>query len=104
MKRIEASDFPELRRVFSGYLHEDFLEEHSTAAAALKAFAQDADAGERERFHAEVERFLEATSSLDFEDVRALLTRLGARWTPPTREALAAALTRARIRRSPRSK
>jgi len=100
MKRIHASDFPELRRVFSGYLHEDFLEEHATPAAALKAFANDADAGEQERFQAEVTRFLAVTSSLEFEEVRTLLTRLGARWTPPTREALTAALTRARRRRA----
>jgi hypothetical protein len=94
MKRLRASDFPELRRVFSGYLHEDFLQEHATAAAAVNAFHEEADEGERKRFHAEVTRFLAATAPLDFEEVRALLTRLGARWTPPTRDALTAALRR----------
>jgi hypothetical protein len=95
MKRVTASDFPELRKVFSGYLHEDFLEEHATAAAALKAFAADANASERKRFDAEVTRFLEVTGPLEFETVVALLGRLGSRWTPPTRRALVAALTRA---------
>jgi hypothetical protein len=93
MKRVHASDFPELRKVFSGYLHEDYLEEHATAAAALRAFEADADEHERRRFHAEVKRFLDVTSPLDFADVRSLLTQLGCRWTPPTREALIATLT-----------
>jgi hypothetical protein len=95
MKRVTASDFPELRKVFSGYLHEDFIEEHATAAAALKAFAEEANATERKRFHTEVTRFLEVTEPLEFEAVRALLTRLGSRWAPPSRAALVAALTRA---------
>jgi contact-dependent growth inhibition (CDI) system CdiI-like immunity protein len=94
MKHAHASEFPELRKVFTGYLHEDFLEEYATPAAALKAFEGDADESERRRFHAEVKRFLEVTESLDFADVRALMSRLGCRWTPPTREALIAALGR----------
>jgi hypothetical protein len=40
-----------------------------------------------------VKRFLEITAPLDFADVLLLLSRLGSRWTPPTREALIAALT-----------
>ena len=92
MTRVDASDFPELGKVFSGYLHEDFLEEHASAAAALRAFEQDAYDDERARFRAEVTRFLNATRSLEFADVQALLERLGSRWTPPSREALTAAL------------
>ena len=105
MKRPDASDFPELRKVFSGYLHEDFLDEHPTAAAAMTAFEADADAEEHARFRAEVTRFLEAVERLDDEDLHALLARLGSRWTPPTREALVAALTGgAKRRRSGDSK
>src|SRR5262245_3940710 len=90
---MKASDFPQLRKVFSGYLHEDFLEEHASAAAALKAFDDDADEDERARFRAEVTRFLEATTHLDDDAVHVLLARLGSRWTPPTRQALITALT-----------
>ena len=92
MKQVHASDFPELRKVFSGYLHEDFLDEHKTAAAALEAFEADANQEERRRFHAEAKRFLEVTAPLEFDEVVALLSRLGSRWTPPTRKALIAAL------------
>jgi CdiI immunity protein len=93
MKRVPASDFPALRSAFSGYLHEDFLDDYDTPAAALRAFEDDADEDERRRFRVEATRFLAVTASLDFADVLLLLSRLGSRWTPPTREALIAALT-----------
>jgi len=93
MKQANASDFPALRKVFSGYLHEDFLEEHASARAALEAFIEDANEKERKRFRAEVTRFLEATSEMELAEVRALLGSLGARWTPPSRKALIATLT-----------
>lgn len=93
MKRIPVSEFPTLRSVFTGYLHEDFLEDYDTPAAALQAFEEDAEDDERRRFRAEVTRFLAATAHLDFADVLPLLSRLGSRWTPPTRDALIAVLT-----------
>ena len=42
MTRITAAAFPELRRVFGGYLHEDYLVESGTPEAALRAFREDA--------------------------------------------------------------
>jgi hypothetical protein len=36
-----ASDFPELRRVFAGYLHQAFPEQHGTPSAALLRAAAD---------------------------------------------------------------
>jgi len=98
MKRVPASDFPALRQFFGGYLHEDFVEEHGSPAVALKTFEADADEDERRRFRAEVKRFLEVTAPLDFADVLLLLSRLGSRCMPPTREALIAALTGAEDR------
>ena len=92
MKQVKASDFPELRKVFAAYLHEDFLEEHATAAAALGAFMEDANEKEGKRFRAEAKRFLDVTAEMELADVRALLWRLGARWTPPSRKALIVAL------------
>jgi hypothetical protein len=87
-----VSDFPELRRVFNGYLHEDFPEEHGTPSAALRAFSEDANPAERQRFSKEAERFLARTATLEFNEVCDLVARLGCRWTPPSREALAALL------------
>jgi DNA-binding MurR/RpiR family transcriptional regulator len=92
MKTLNASDFPELQRAFSGYLHEDFLEEYETPVAALRAFQDDADAGEVQRFKKEARRFLDRTADLEFKDVRALMSRLGCRWMPPSRKALTAML------------
>jgi hypothetical protein len=95
VKAVKPSDFPEMQRVFAGYLHEDFLEEHGTPRAALRAFYEDANASERQRFSKEARRFLERTATLDFSDVRVLVARLGGRWTPPSRKALVALLTEA---------
>jgi hypothetical protein len=92
VKSPKPSDFPELQRVFSGYLHEDFLEEYGTPAAALRAFQEDAGEAERERFMHDARQFIDRTASLDFTDVRALVADLGCRWTPPSREALVALL------------
>jgi len=92
VKSPKASDFPELQRVFTGYLHEDFLEEYGTPAAALRAFQQDADAAERKRLVHDARRFLDRIAPLDFKEVRALTARLGCRWTPPSRKALVALL------------
>jgi DNA-binding MurR/RpiR family transcriptional regulator len=95
MKKLKPSDFPELQRVFAGYLHEDFLEEYGTPIAALRAFQEDADNSERQRFLTETRRFLERTAKLDFDEVRALIARLGCRWTPPSRKAMVAWLAEA---------
>jgi hypothetical protein len=86
----KPSDFPELQRVFAAYLHEDFGDQHGTPAAALRAFLEDADRAERERFRREAKQFLARTAALDFSEVLSLVARLGSRWTPPTREALVA--------------
>lgn len=91
--RLTAASFPELRRVFSGYLHEDLVAEHGTPQAALRAFHADADQAERRRFQKEAKRFLDRTRELEFGQVRDLLSQLGCRWTPPSREALVALLT-----------
>jgi hypothetical protein len=92
MKTLNVSDFPELHRAFSGYLHEDFLEEYETPVAALRAFQDDADAGEVRRFRKEARQFLDRTADLEFRDVRTLIARLGCRWMPPSRKALTAML------------
>src|SRR5262245_20022399 len=87
-----AAQFPALRRVFAGYLHEDFAIEHGTAADALDAFRRDASSVERRRFAAEAKRFLEATQALDFDKVKTLVASLGSRWTPDSWQALVATL------------
>jgi hypothetical protein len=95
VKALKPAEFPEMQRVFAGYLHEDFLEEYGTPLAALRAFHEDANASERQRFSREIRRFLERTATLDFSDVRALLDGLGCKWTPRSRKALVTLLTEA---------
>lgn len=88
-----AAEFPQLEQVLSGYLHEDFLAEHGSAAAAIRAFETDASPAERRRFRREARLFLERTAPLPFGEVRALLAQLGCRWSPASRRSLAAALS-----------
>jgi hypothetical protein len=88
-----APDFPELRRVFSGYLHEDFLAESGSPEAALATFWADADPDERRRFQHEVVRFLARVATLDADGVQELLFQLGCRWRPPSPDALTGLLT-----------
>jgi hypothetical protein len=90
---MKVSEFPELHRVFSGYLHEDFAVEYGSPDAALRAFRDDVSPAEWRRFQREAHRFVRLTAERDFDDVCKLLHQLGSRWTPPSREALIALLT-----------
>jgi CdiI immunity protein len=93
LTRRTPSGFPELQRVFSGYLHEDVLAEYGSPEAALRAYRTDAAPAEMRRFRKEVKRFLAQSRTLDFDEVRALLHQLGSRWIPQSPEALIALLT-----------
>lgn len=93
MTRGAPTEFPELERVFSGYLHEDFLAEHGSPEAALRAFREDASPDEWRRFQREAKRFAGLANVRDFDHVCKLLQRLGSRWTPPSRDALMTVLT-----------
>ena len=95
MTRDAASRFPELSRVFTGYLHEDFAVEYGSPDEALLAFHQDASPAEWRRFQREARQLLRRAESGDFGEMSDLLHRLGSRWTPPSRDALLALLTRA---------
>ena len=93
MTRVTPSAFPALRRVFGGYLHEDVLAEHGSAEAALRAFRADASPAELRRFRKDITRFLAQTATLDLDELRRILYKLGCRWVPPSHEALIALLT-----------
>jgi hypothetical protein len=93
MTRGGTPDFPELARVFSGYLNEDFAAEYGSPEAALRAFREDASPAERRRFQHEVKRLAGLVEERDFDDICALVQRLGSRWIPPSRDALLTLLT-----------
>ena len=92
MSHDSSIEFPELQRVFSGYLHEDFPAESGTPEAALQRFWADASPDERRRFQREADRFLAHTAAWDLDAIRRLVHQLGGRWIPPSREAVVAAL------------
>jgi hypothetical protein len=92
MTPLDASRFPELQRVFEAYLHEDFVAEYGSAAAAIDAFRADASAAEARAFREEARKFLALTSALDFAQVQRFVTRVGARWIPDSRDELEAVL------------
>lgn len=93
MTHLDVSRFPELRRVFEGYLHEDVVAEYGSAAAAIDAFRADASAAEARAFRDEARHFLVVTSALDFTEVQHLVARVGSRWIPGSREELETVLT-----------
>ena len=88
MIKDAASEFPELERVFSGYLHEDFATEYGSPEAALRAFHDDASPAEWRRFQREAERLAVLAGTRDLDDICAMLQRLGSRWAPSSRDAL----------------
>jgi CdiI immunity protein len=90
--RVAQTAFPELRRVFSGYLHEDALAESGSPEGALRAFRDDASPAEFRRFRKETTRFLAQTEALDLDELRRVLSRLGCRWMPSSRGELVALL------------
>jgi hypothetical protein len=93
MSRAAASEFPALSHAFNGYLHEDFVVQYGTPEAALQAFREDASPAEWRRVQREATRLLKLASTGEFDDVCALIKKLGSRWIPPSREALIALLT-----------
>jgi len=92
MTQGAASEFPELARVFSGYLHEDLVAQYRTPQAALRAFRDDASPMEWRRFQREAKRLVMLADDRDFDYVCHLLQQLGSRWIPPSRAALIAVL------------
>ena len=92
MTRKTPSAFPALRRVLSGYLHEDALVEHGSVEAALNAFRADASPAEVRRFQKEAARFLKQTAAFEPDEFRRAVGRLGCR-VVLSREALSALLT-----------
>ena len=92
MTHVDPARFPELRRVFEGYLNEDFVAEYGSATVAIEAFRADASPAEARAFRDEARRFMVATGSLDFAEVQRLVTRVGSRWIPQSREELEAVL------------
>ena len=88
-------DYPQLRQFFEGYLHEDFVQEHRSPEGALRAFEAEASPAELRRFRAEARRLLARVEAEELDEIRELLAKLGARWAPRSRAAVAKLLAAA---------
>jgi len=80
--------FPHLRGFLSGYLHQDFLLDHGTPGAALRAFLADASAAERKALREDVRAFLAATGATSWRETLQAFLGLGGAWLPPSCRAL----------------
>jgi len=84
------SDLCALRAFVGGYLHQDFVAEHKTPAAALDAYCREAGRREILELESDLDRFIKKTSAIGFGDMRELFVReLHSGWAPPNRAALA---------------
>src|SRR5262245_23428860 len=87
-RSLKADDFPALRDFLDGYLHEDFVQEHGTPEAAVRAFLADASADEKAQLRNDAQRFAAAIKEWPWADARLALRRLGGAWAPGSRAAL----------------
>jgi hypothetical protein len=83
-----ATDYPELRRFFEGYMHEDFVHAYGTPEGALRAYEADASEPERRRLRSDATRMMARVESGSLADARSLVRSLGAKWTPRSLAAL----------------
>lgn len=94
---ISAEAFPHFSTLCRGYLHEDFMQEHASVAAALEAFVGDLPPAERAAVAAEGARLVTALSELPIARLRAVLSAtFRAAWHPPTPRDVIALLERMR--------
>lgn len=92
-------DFPLLGTFFRAYLHEDFLEEHASAARALEAYRDDLTPARRRALAAECGRLLAALAGARLPALRRLLyDEFGSAWEPASRDELVELLREAEAR------
>ena len=88
-KRAPATPaLPFLSSFLSGYLHEDFLLDYDTPAAALAGFLADCSVAERRGLAKDWRTFVAAMNDRPWPAVRAAFTALGGAWLPPSRAGL----------------
>ena len=77
-----ATEFHALRQFFSGYLHQDFGDEHGSAAGAAEAFRSDASESELEAVRREWKAWRAALGQAPISEIGAAARKLGAGWQP----------------------
>jgi hypothetical protein len=82
--------FPGLREFFSGYLHEDFMDEYGSAALAARAFRGDASTEEAAQAREEWGRLRKVLAGRPMPEIHVALQKLGGSWQPVDEEEMQA--------------
>jgi CdiI immunity protein len=79
---FDREKFPALQEFFSGYLHEDFVDEYGSAAGAARAFCGDASPDEAAQASDEWKRLREILAGSPILELQSALQKLGGAWRP----------------------
>jgi hypothetical protein len=83
MSVMGASNWPHLKSLYRGYLHQDFTAEHGSADNAVQAWLADAGVDNARELSAEWRNFLNVTYGMDLEArTHALRELVGGSWAP----------------------
>ena len=79
---FDRADYPALREFFPAYLHQDFAEEYSSAADAVKGFLADASDEEILQVKTEWQALRQAFRQRPLQEIQKAITNLGGAWVP----------------------
>ena len=85
---ITREQFTALADFLSGYLHQDFVVEYGTPAAAYQAFLADASPVEIRNLQRDSRMFLATTKAASWPVMRDALLTLTTAWRPASQAAL----------------
>jgi len=88
LSAITRERYPALTEFLSGYLHQDFVAEHGTPAAAYQAFLADASPVEIRNLQQESRALLTATRGASWPATRDAFLALNPGWHPPSQAVL----------------
>ena len=83
-----AAQYPRLRDFFSAYLHEDFQDEHGSAAGAATAFCIDGSTEEVRETREEWAKLRKSLAGRPIPELREALQKLGGAWRPQDEDEL----------------
>lgn len=81
---FDPGDYPALREMLPAYLHQDFVDEYGSAAAAIKGFLEEAGGDEILQVKEDWLRFRKALTGRPLKEIQTAVGRLGSAWTPQT--------------------
>jgi hypothetical protein len=83
-RRQPERDFKALGGFFSAYLHQDFLDEYGSVAAAAAAFSMDAEPQEVQESLEEWTTWRAGLGDVSPQEAAAAIRKLGGAWQPGT--------------------